>query len=51
MNYNLEYDPNHRLLLLVASPPGEATAVWALRLELEAQPRRRAGARWAPSPR
>jgi hypothetical protein len=33
MNYNLEYDSIHRLLLLVAAPPGEATAVWALRLE------------------
>ena len=32
MNYNLEYDPTHRLLLLVAAPPGEAVAVWALRL-------------------
>ncbi len=32
MNYNLEYDPGHGLLLLVANPPGEATAVWALRL-------------------
>jgi len=32
MNYNLEFDPGHRLLLLVADPPGEAPAVWALRL-------------------
>jgi hypothetical protein len=32
MNYDLEYDPNHRLLLLVAAPPDEAVAVWALRL-------------------
>ena len=32
MNYNLEFDPRHRLLLLVASPPNEPTAVWALRL-------------------
>lgn len=32
MNYNLEYDPGHRLLLLVADPPGEQVAVWALRL-------------------
>jgi hypothetical protein len=32
MNFNLEYDPNHHLLLLVAAPPGEAVAVWALRL-------------------
>ena len=35
MNYNLEYDPDHRLLLLVAAPPGEAVAVWALRLRSE----------------
>jgi hypothetical protein len=33
MNYNLEYDPTHQLLLLVAAPPGEWIAVWALRLE------------------
>jgi hypothetical protein len=33
MNYNLEYDPTDRLLLLVAAPPDEAVAVWALRLE------------------
>ncbi len=32
MNYNLEFDPGHRLLLLVANPPGEPVAVWALRL-------------------
>jgi len=32
MNYNLEYDPGDRLLLLVADPPGEPVAVWALRL-------------------
>jgi hypothetical protein len=32
MNFNLEFDPGHRLLLLVAEPPGEAVAVWALRL-------------------
>jgi hypothetical protein len=33
MNYNLEYDPGHRLLLLVATPPGETLpAVWALNL-------------------
>lgn len=32
MNYNLEFDPGHRLLLLVADPPGGAVAVWALRL-------------------
>ncbi len=32
MNYNLEFDPGHRLLLLVANPPDEPLAVWALRL-------------------
>lgn len=32
MNYNLEYDPGRDLLLLVADPPGEAVAVWALKL-------------------
>lgn len=32
MNYNLVYDPNHDLLLLVASYPREPTAVWALKL-------------------
>ncbi len=32
MNYNMDYDPGHDLLFLVANPPGEATAVWALRL-------------------
>ena len=32
MNYNLDYDPGHGLLLLVADPPGEPVAVWALRL-------------------
>jgi hypothetical protein len=33
MNYNLEYDPGHRLLLLVATPPDEKLpAVWALNL-------------------
>lgn len=32
MNYNLEYDPGHRLLLLVAQPPGALVTVWALRL-------------------
>jgi hypothetical protein len=33
MDYNLEYDPTHELLLLVAAPPGEPVAVWALRIE------------------
>ena len=32
MNYNMEYDPVHNLLLLVANAPGQPTAVWALRL-------------------
>ena len=32
MNYNLEFDSGHRLLLLMAAPPGELEAVWALRL-------------------
>jgi hypothetical protein len=31
MNYNLEYDPNHDVLLLVTSEPGRPTSVWALR--------------------
>ena len=32
MNYNLEYDPGHDVLLLVTNEPGRATSVWALRL-------------------
>lgn len=32
MNYNMEYDPLHNLLFLVASAPDKPTAVWALRL-------------------
>ena len=33
MNFNLEFDPGHRLLLLVAVPPDQPlTAVWALKL-------------------
>ena len=32
MNYNLEYDPSHDVLLLVTSEPGRQTSVWALRL-------------------
>jgi hypothetical protein len=32
LNYNLEYDAFHDLLFFVANVPGEATAVWALRL-------------------
>ena len=33
MNYNLEFDTGHRLLLLVTAPPDEPVAVWALRLK------------------
>lgn len=34
MNYNLEYDPGHELLLLVATPPEEELpAIWALNLD------------------
>ncbi len=32
MNYNMAYDPARGLLLLVTNPPGQPTAVWALRL-------------------
>jgi hypothetical protein len=32
MNYNMEYDPAHNVLLVVANPPEKPTAVWALRL-------------------
>lgn len=32
MNFNLEYDPGHNILLLVADPPDEPVAIWALRL-------------------
>ncbi len=32
MNYNMEYDPGHGLVLLVANAPDAPTAVWALRL-------------------
>jgi len=32
MNFNMEYDPVHNLLLLVANAPELPTAVWALRL-------------------
>ena len=32
MNYNLEYDPLHDVLLLVTSEPDGPTSVWALRL-------------------
>lgn len=32
MNYNMQYDPNHDLIVLVANLQSEPTAVWALRL-------------------
>jgi hypothetical protein len=32
MNYNMEYDPGHRVLLLVTGGYGRPTAVWALRV-------------------
>lgn len=32
MNYDMVYDPNHGLLVLVANLPKEPTAVWVLRL-------------------
>jgi hypothetical protein len=34
MNYNLEYDPHHRALLLVTGNYRRPTTVWALRIEL-----------------
>jgi len=34
MNYNLEYDPHHKVLLLVTGGYGRPTAVRALRIEL-----------------
>lgn len=33
MNYDMVYDPNHGLLVLVANYPKEPVAVWVLRLE------------------
>ena len=33
MNYNLEFDPSHRVMLLVTGGDGTPTRVWALRLE------------------
>lgn len=33
MNYNMEYDPEHGVLLLVTGSYGDATRVWALRLD------------------
>jgi hypothetical protein len=35
MNYNMEYDPGHNVLLLVTSAQKGLTAVWALRLIAE----------------
>ncbi len=32
MNYNMEFDPNHRVILLVTGGDGTSTRVWALRL-------------------
>ncbi len=32
MNYTMEYDVRHNIVVLVSSPQNEATAVWALRL-------------------
>ena len=35
MNYNMEYDPNHKVLLLVTGGKGEGnTKVWALKINL-----------------
>jgi len=33
MNYNLEYDPTHKVMLLVTGGYGPGTQVWSLRLE------------------
>lgn len=38
MNYNLVYDPGHKACLLVTGGYGQPTAVWALRLALNAPP-------------
>ena len=32
MNYNMEYDPGHKVMLLVTGGYGQTTAVWALRI-------------------
>lgn len=32
MNYDMVYDPNHNVMVLVANHPGEPVAVWVLRL-------------------
>jgi hypothetical protein len=33
MNYDMVYDPNHELLVLVANAPGDPVSVWVLRIE------------------
>ena len=35
MNYNMEYDPGHKVLLLVTGDYGIPTAVWALKIDLK----------------
>jgi hypothetical protein len=35
MNYTMEYDPRHKVLLLVTGGDGAPTAVWALKIELK----------------
>jgi hypothetical protein len=32
MNFNMDYDPDHDILLLVADPPAKPVSVFALRL-------------------
>jgi hypothetical protein len=41
MNYNMGYDPRHRVLLLVTGDYRQPTTVWALRISGEAQARGR----------
>ena len=36
MNYNMEYDPHHKVLLLVTGSYGTSTTVRALRIDLKA---------------
>ena len=33
MNYDMVYDPNHELLVLVANAPGDPVSVWVLKIE------------------
>ncbi|MBI5760243.1 MAG: hypothetical protein HZA46_17135 [Planctomycetales bacterium] len=33
MNYTMEFDPGHRVLLLVTGGDGDPTRVWTLRLK------------------